>query len=303
MSLKSFIQRFRAWQREPFCYDIKPGRCYHCANCGNTFEGNFCPACGQKYNVAKKDLPPEDKDTTLLLGFTEASSVLSYLIQIFARPGYLIGDYISGRQRVCGSPIDMLCYVALAVMLVNGFVGNAVTDKTLSVTAESGVLRTILEWLVSHLDWATLIQTVLLIIPTMLLFRYAPRHAHHSFVDGVYIQLFMSSLVLFCIMLRALFGDWTTILIPIFYFIAYHQLFGYGVWGTLWRTILCLGIILYLAGVIMMGIFYVSGAFSTVHSAGTVCSMLVALLLLGIGIFLLGWWIGKKKYRLIRNNS
>ena len=30
------------------------------------------------------------------------------------------------------------------------------------------------------------------------------------------------------------------LLVPIYYVISYHQLFGYGWWGTLWRTVLCI---------------------------------------------------------------
>ena len=56
MNLKSIYQRFRKWQREPFSYETKPGVKYHCANCGNTFEGNFCPACGQRFSVFQKDV-------------------------------------------------------------------------------------------------------------------------------------------------------------------------------------------------------------------------------------------------------
>ena len=41
-------------------------------------------------------------------------------------------------------------------------------------------------------------------------------------------------------------------LIPLFYYMTYRQLFGYGVWGTLWRNALSLGIIMYFFGAIMM---------------------------------------------------
>lgn len=293
MNLKSIYQRFRKWQLAPFSYETKPGVKYHCANCGNTFEGNFCPACGQRFSVYQKNLTPEEKkDPTLIWGF-EADTLLSYLVQLFGRPGYMISDYINGRQRVCGDPINMLCYVAIGTMLVNSLTGNTVTDK--SLVAGSGIVGMILGWLAEHMDWAIVFQTVLLILPTWLIFRHAPRNTKHTLMNGVNIQLFMSSLILICVLLRSLIGNWGLILVPVFYFIAYHQLFGYGVWGTLWRTLLSIGIIPYFFGVVMMGVMYLTGKYATVQSVGTVMSMVCALLLLGVLLLLFGWWISKRK--------
>lgn len=293
MNLKSIYQRFRKWQLAPFSYETKPGVKYHCANCGNTFEGNFCPACGQRFSVYQKNLTPEEKkDPTLIWGF-EADTLLSYLVQLFGRPGYMISDYINGRQRVCGDPINMLCYVAIGTMLVNSLTGNTVTDK--SLVAGSGIVGMILGWLAEHMDWAIVFQTVLLILPTWLIFRFAPRNKKLTLMNGVNIQLFMSSLILICVLLRSLIGNWGLILVPVFYFIAYHQLFGYGVWETLWRTLLSIGIIPYFFGVVMMGVMYLTGKYTTVQSVGTVMSMVCALLLLGVLLLLFGWWISKRK--------
>ena len=293
MNLKSIYQRFRKWQREPFSYETKPGVKYHCANCGNTFEGNFCPACGQRFSVFQKDLTPEEKkDPTLIWGF-EADTLLSFLVQLIGRPGYLISDYINGRQRVCGDPINMLCYVAIGTMLVNGLTGNVFTDKSLAWEEAAGIPAMVLTWLASHMDWAILIQTLLLIPPTWLVFRHAPRNSRHSWVDGFNIQVFMSSLVLICVLLRSFVGEWELSLIPLAYFVAYRQLFGYGIWGTLWRTLLSIGSVFYLFGVLMMAWMYLSGKYSTIHSVKGTLGMVAVLIILGAGLLFLGWWIGK----------
>ena len=293
MNLKSIYQRFRKWQREPFSYETKPGVKYHCANCGNTFEGNFCPACGQRFSVFQKDLTPEEKkDPTLIWGF-EADTLLSFLVQLIGRPGHLISDYINGRQRVCGDPINMLCYVAIGTMLVNGLTGNVFTDKSLAWEEAAGIPAMVLTWLASHMDWAILIQTLLLIPPTWLIFRHAPRNSRHSWVDGFNIQVFMSSLVLICVLLRSFVGEWELSLIPLAFFVAYHQLFGYGIWGTLWRTLLSIGSVFYLFGVLMMVWMYLSGKYTAVHSVKGTLGMAAVLILLEAGLLFLGWWIGK----------
>lgn len=293
MNLKSIYQRFRAWQREPFSYETKPGVKYHCANCGNTFEGNFCPACGQRFSVFQKDLTPEEKkDPTLIWGF-ESDTLLSFLVQLIGRPGHMISDYINGRQRVCGDPINMLCYVAIGTMLVNGLTGNVFTDKSLAWEDAIGIPAMVLTWLASHMDWAILIQTLLLIPPTWLVFRHAPRNSRHSWADGFNIQVFMSSLVLICVLLRSFVGEWELSLIPLAYFVAYHQLFGYGIWGTLWRTLLSIGSVFYLFGVLMMAWMYLSGKYTAVYSVKGSLGMVAVLIILGAGLLFLGWWIGK----------
>ena len=294
MNLKALLQRFRAWQLEPYTYEITTKKPHQCFNCGNQFEGNYCPACGQRYSVGPMGWSPEEKDSAPLWGILEPGTLGSFILQILGRPGYMISDYLSGRKRVCSSPINMLCYVAIAVVLILRLTGNDGTALIQSMGENPGVMGVCLNWMVSNIDWAVLIQTGLLIIPTWLLFRFAPKHAHHSLVEGFYIQVFMAALVLICIMLRAAIANWLILLVPICNFIVYRQLFGYGFWGTLWRTILCVGFVFYLFAVLIVTVKYLNGELPTGHSTATVIAMAAALIAAGIGVLLLGWWISKK---------
>ena len=104
----------------------------------------------------------------------------------------------------------------------------------------------------------------------------------------------MSSLVLFFVMLRYLLGNWILIFIPVFYFIAYYRLFGYGIWGTLWRTVLSIGFVFYLFGVLMWAGKNLLGDSPLVKSTGWAIVIVAALLLAGVGILFLGKWIDKK---------
>ena len=128
----------------------------------------------------------------------------------------------------------------------------------------------------------------------MEVFRFAPKHPRHTLPEGVYIQFFMCTLVLLCIVLRALISDWMLIFIPVYYCIAYKQLFGYGIWGTIWRTLLCLGIIFYFFGVTAMVSMNISGEFRQEHTVFEFLSMFGAFLALGALVLLLGYWISKK---------
>lgn len=60
----------------------------------------------------------------------------------------------------------------------------------------------------------------------------------HTMPEGFYIQVLMCPMMLVFAMLSDI-DDIFLLLVPIYYFYSYHQLFGYGIWGTTWRLILC----------------------------------------------------------------
>ena len=150
-------------------------------------------------------------------------------------------------------------------------------------------------WMVNHLGWGMLIITAFLILPTWLLFRYAPRHSRHTLPEGIYIQLFMSTLVLLIFVLSQAFAGWLLWLVPVYYFIAYRQLFGYGAWGTFWRTALAWAISPILALLISMEVMYLTGQIpSEEDSAKTYVLGFLALFILCLGILYIGYIIGKR---------
>lgn len=297
MNLKALLQRFRAWQIEPYKYEITSDKTQKCFNCGEEYHGNYCPVCGQRSDDGPIGWKPEGEDPAPLWGLLEPGSLVSFILQLIGRPGYMIDDYLSGRKQACKSPINNLCYVAIGAILILRLTRNDGTALIQSLGENPGLMGVCLNWMASNIDWAVLIQTGLLILPTWLLFRFAPKHGHHSLVEGFYIQVFMASIVLICIMLRAAIANWLILLVPICNFIVYRQLFGYGFWGTLWRTILCLGFVFYFFAVIIVTVKYLHGELPAEHSTATVIAMAAALIVAGLGILLLGWWISKKTAR------
>ena len=293
MDLKSTIKRFRAWQKGPGTYKCTSSGSHTCANCGNDFEGDFCPVCGQRYDMGRVDWASVDQELLSIGSMTAPKTLFSFFLQLLGRPGYLIGDFISGRRQVCNSPTAMLVFIALVAMVVFRFTGDVHTGSTLFGEG-SGMFGKFMEWATSNIGWVILIQTLFLIIPTKLLFRYSPRHTHHTWPDGIFIQLFMSSLVIIVVMLRALLGDVMLLLIPVYFYATYRQLFGYGVWGTLWRTLLCFLIIFYFIGTAMFVSMRISGEFWAEHTTWEFLSMVGAYILLGVGVMYLACRIGKK---------
>lgn len=294
MDIKALYQRFRAWQIEPYQFERKSKKTHQCFNCGTTYDGDYCPVCGQHYEKGPIGWSSDEKSHKPLFGLFEPGSIGAFIVQILSRPGYMISDFLKGRKKATGSPFNVLCYIAAAVLIVLSLTGKSGSDWFESMDGKLGLYGVCLQWMAEHIDWAVLLQTVLLIIPVWLLFRFAPKHSHHKLLEGFFIQAFMTSIVLICIMLRALISDWLILLIPICNYIAYRQLFGYGVWGTLWRTLLSIGIVFYFFGVISMMCLCLAGKYQSTHSTGEIVTMTAVLLALGVGVMWLGWWIGKK---------
>ena len=293
MKLKELLQRFHAWQLDPNPLKTKT-ESRICHGCGKAYEGDYCPVCGQKYDSGQVDWTSLKDELLSIGGLEERTSTASFLLQLFGRPGYMIRDYITGRRYICAEPISMIAVIAMAAALADKIIVNPSTEWISTMAASEGMVGAFFCWLMNNMNWAVLIQTALLILPTMLVFRFSPRLPRHTLPQGVYIQIFMGCMVLICIALRILISDWMLILIPLFYYIAYRQLFGYGIWGTLWRTVLCLGSVMMLFGVEMMVSMHVSKEFWEGVSAFGFIGMIVLHLSLCAGAVFLGWWISKK---------
>ena len=295
MDISSIIQRFRSWQQKPSSFSLESKGSHRCADCGKEFEGDYCPVCGQKYDVGRMDWTSIGKDFMTVGGLLDLRDTLSFILQLFGRPGYLISDYISGRRQVCGPPLGILLMITAVTVAVLGIHGSAMTDDAPFAAGSFEALGKAYGWMISHISWVTLIQTALLIVPTWLPFRYAPRHTKHTFPEGVYIQIIMCSLVLLIVMLRSLVGDWILFLVPLYYCYAYRQLFGYGVWGTIWRTIITIGSVFLLGAAVIMTIMHFSGYYSSLRSGVSPLVIAGVLLIMSICLPWAGYLIGKKE--------
>lgn len=237
MNWKERYQRFKQWQKEPFDYSTHCKGKVTCANCGTVFKSNFCPVCGQKAGTGAMNWQTVRQGIMLIWGMDSRSMGYS-LLQLLLRPGYLISDYISGKRQVSFPPVKMLLIVAIGLMIVDKLCGDSTEGST---DLHSSAFDRYSEWADANPGWGTLSICGFLIIPTWILFRYAPKHHKHTLPEGFFIQVFMSVLMVIIGIVDTIApGMWLFLLVPIYYVISYHQLFGYGWWGTLWRTVLCI---------------------------------------------------------------
>ena len=260
MTVRELYRKFRQWQISPAEY-VECTDVHRCNNCEREFRGNYCPTCGQKWDtgpVSWSNLRQQWMDQWGL----GTRSLPVTILQLFLRPGYLIGEYISGKQRNCFPPLSMLVLVALATSIIDQWLGLGLTEPgEFSMIENPTPIEKLNAWIGNHLDYGPLTFFLLMIVPTFILFRYAPRHTRHTLPQSFFIQVFNSiqfiTLLLVMALGRELFmyseGAEDTfdkvflmVTIPTYLVINYKQLFGYGVWGTVWRTLVCFLIMSYL---------------------------------------------------------
>ena len=209
------------------------GEVQHCHNCDATFSGNFCPVCGQRAGLGRVGWQ-SIKDNVALLWGMDSRSLGYTLLQLLGRPGYLVRDYISGRRQVSFPPVKMLVIVCLFVVIFETVfdVKNDVVGITFNVKEVDDVIA----WINSQKSWATLLIQSLYILPTWLVFRFAPGYPHHTLPEGFFLQVFLSVQALLLSFIGYWSGNAELVLRLGFMYITYRQLFGYGWWSTLWRV-------------------------------------------------------------------
>ena len=93
-------------------YEIKENpTCCVCKNCRNTFQGNYCPHCGQNHHTPRFTI--RNAFQNILSGFFNIDHGFSRnLIELLYRPGYMIRDYLKGKRVHYYKPFQTLFVLA-----------------------------------------------------------------------------------------------------------------------------------------------------------------------------------------------
>ena len=233
--LIQYYHRFCRWQQaEPRYVNRHEGEVRHCHNCGTEFSDNFCPRCGQRTEVGRVGWRSIRKSIALLWGLDSRS--LGYtLVQLLGRPGYLVRDYISGHRQVSFPPVKMLVLVCLSVVIFESVFH--LENNVISMHFKDEKIDSVMAWINAQKSWATLLYQSLYILPTWLVFRFAPGYPRHTLPEGFFLQVFLSVQSLLLSFLGYWNSDIELWLWLIYMYITYRQLFGYGWWSTLWRFV------------------------------------------------------------------
>ncbi len=241
MKLKQLYVRFRDWQRNPFHFKPMAREAHQCLNCGQQYKGNYCPNCGQKsdtgrlgwHSVFAKVFDVWD---------VEKNALPTTLLHLLLRPGYMICDYLDGRRRPYYSPVMLVFILAIADAIVESFVREPANPSSSDFFSTS--IASFREWCEQNEGWSYVIHNFALLLPTWLLFRYSPRHPRHTLPETFFILTFISAILQFLEILGDAIGTsfkvFQLCLMPLVIMFCYGPVFGYGIWGTLWRFFLCL---------------------------------------------------------------
>ena len=261
--LKEKLEQFRQWQEQPYDYTYSPDKVVHCNNCGHDYRGNFCPVCSQKAGMGRISWRSVHQGIMDIWGLGTRSLLYS-VWQLLLRPGHIISDYIDGKRQVSFPPMKMLFIIAvLYSMIYYWFIPSVLGINVESEVSpeQQAILGDFTEQLKANYSWFALVMALLAVIPTWIMFRYSPRHTAHSLPEGFFIQIFLAVLMIvlsFLFMPLGMVGimiysSVVYLLYGVYYIIVYKYLFGYSLWGTLWRSgfVLTTVVLLMTAGIFL----------------------------------------------------
>ena len=280
-SVKEWWQRFRIWQRTPAKVPERNDNDQHvCLNCGESYEGAYCPRCGQTAKTKRLTLRNAMSNMLDVWGLGSRSMPRA-LWHLLFRPGYMIADYLRGHRQPYFPPFKMLFILTATAMLLAHFLPNTeeagaaeptnrvATQETRAeksdviITVNPGneedekavevvqILKDNWNKLWDNMPAAPAMMLLgwqlLYTLSTSVFFRKSPRMGKVTVTEQFYAQVLIAGQMQFLsiiYMLLVFAGNETDNmnvppgLVALFALIDYKQLYGYGWWGTLWRSAL-----------------------------------------------------------------
>lgn len=298
-SIKERYARFQAWKQNGPVFKIKESSSHTCACCGYEYEGNYCPVCAQKAGQQRITWGSLRESALDLWGLGTRSMLYS-IWQLMLRPGYFIADYISGKRQVSFPPVKMLFFITVIILLIESIFGVTQAEIKIDTNDDKISIFNItiitINWLKENPAWATLIMLSFFIIPTHLICRESPRCNRHTLPESFFIQVFIGvQMSVWHLLTNVLPKDHAAsvtlillIMLSLVWFRTYYQLFGYSVWGTLWRIVAvwCNGVVLLLSALIfeLVGHTLWTTKTMSVQALGGLAVGLFFLMLVGIGL-------------------
>ena len=138
--MNDLVEKWKAfceWQRRPSHIPQMVEEHHRCGTCGQEFQGNYCPCCGQSAKIGRYSF----KNALLL--FLDVwgmgnRGMFRTLRDLILRPGYLIRDYISGMQMAYFPPFKLLFLLTALLLIVDSGV-NLKGENNLAAYHETTV--------------------------------------------------------------------------------------------------------------------------------------------------------------------
>ena len=109
---------------------MKPTTSLKCLNCGNEFEGHYCPECGQSADTGRFTMKFIYEN--LLSAFISKDGGIWFTLKnLFTRPGEMIVEILKGKRRRYFTPFPMLFFTLTVYILLFTFTGSRGDLKTM----------------------------------------------------------------------------------------------------------------------------------------------------------------------------
>lgn len=164
-----------------------------CINCGQQFDGAFCPLCGQPASTARFTM--RDALHNIFATVLAGDSVFFRTCRdLLWRPGYLASDYLQGKRVRYFRPVQLLVRI-VAVFVIASFLlgkGGELFTTTGETILHENVHSTLLTKAITYLSalftnkvYSALLMVVFYVLP----FKFVFRKFRLSRIDGTTISL------------------------------------------------------------------------------------------------------------------
>lgn len=235
-----------------------------CLNCGNEFEGKFCPECGQKADTGRFTMRfIFENMVTAILG--RDGSIWFTLKSLFARPGEMIVDNLNGKRKKYFSPFPMLflaltLYILITSVTTGFMVQEAFKEGVTVVSQETGensqqavevyhTIKRIVSFFINHYTLCFLLTLPLLVVAARACYGRDNRRRYYWAEYIITIVYAMVIVVLFRCLTKVTYlfdhdlalslGFLLSPLVIVIAFTAcFRKMLGYSIVKTAWRSIL-----------------------------------------------------------------
>lgn len=270
MNLKEKYRVFKEWQQRPYQVAPLTQEEHTCATCGTSYQGNYCPRCGQSSRIGRYSLK------TAFLLFLDVwglgnRGMFRSIRDLLLRPGYMIRDYLGGMHMAYFPPFKMFFLLATLSIVVNSGLNirgenqlvkvvqtyeRSIDMDIRTVPAEqkagvksgtdnerldfgekiNGTLKVFIRFLIDHQTVVELVWLLVLSLPLYVLFRNCPAipdlYYTEFFVAMIYITNMMNIVsIVFSFFCVNL--DTIGFISPILSIVALKQLCGYSYLRTI----------------------------------------------------------------------
>lgn len=172
-----------------------------CLNCGTTFQGNYCPGCGQRGDTRRLSMSSAIENLLGVLTSAERG-IVHTCTDLLYRPGFMMRDYVKGHRAEYVKPIQLLfllatIYLAIHYLLYHEGEGptHFITDAEGNPLVLPGILGfgiKVVEAMMSNRAILALLSSSIFILPMWLAFRSTPIGKETTLTEFFYVMVYIS---------------------------------------------------------------------------------------------------------------